>query len=174
YLPHMSLQGILAVVWEWLTLLVLTFWVGMLVTEALITGSGVRKQGIPLQWLCLVALLVGEIINLVLRATRLTQALNNNGIDLAAMRQLVLETSYGHLWLVRLGLIGIALGYLWRTTREQHRILHLYTGRGARRTASSLGKLRKQVAQELEHREEKGAETVEREGDQAPAKSAAP
>src|SRR5436309_2271122 len=40
YLPHMSLQGILAVMWEWLTLLVLTFWVGMLVTEALLTGTG--------------------------------------------------------------------------------------------------------------------------------------
>src|SRR5947209_11754576 len=39
YLPQMSLQGILAVMWEWLTLLVLTFWVGMLVTEALITGT---------------------------------------------------------------------------------------------------------------------------------------
>ncbi len=211
YLPQMNLQGILAVMWEWLTLLVLTCWVGMLVMEALIIGteegehrrtpvesqeegrafSGsltegdrargttfrdveqLRKQGIPLQWLCLVALLLGEIINLALRATLLTQALNNNGIDLAAMRQLVLETSYGHLWLVRLGLIGIALGYLWRTTREQHRILHLYTGRGARRTASSLGKLRKQVAQELEHIEEKGAETAER-GGQAPAKSATP
>src|SRR6266700_1164751 len=211
YLPQMSLQGILVVMWEWLTLLVLTCWVGMLVMEALIIGteegehrrtpvesqeegrafSGsltegdrargttfrdveqLRKQGIPLQWLCLVALLVGEIINLALRATLLTQALNNRGIDLAAMRQLVLETSYGHLWLVRLGLIGIALGYLWRTTREQHRILHLYTGRGARRTASSLGKLRKQVAQELEHIEEKGAETAER-GGQAPAKSATP
>src|SRR5207247_80148 len=79
-----------------------------------------RTQGRPLQWLCLVALLGGEIINLSCRATRRTQALNNRGIDLAAMRQLVLETSYGHLWLVRLGLIGIALGYLWRTTREQH------------------------------------------------------
>ena len=212
YLPQMSLQGILAVMWEWLTLLVLTFWVGMLVTEALLTGTGegelrrtplesraegravsgslaegdratgtpfrdvehIRKQGIPLQWLCLVALLVGEIINLALRATLLTQALNNSGIDPAAMRQLVLETSYGHLWLVRLGLIGIALGYLWWTTREQHRIWYLYTGRGARRTASSFAKLRKQVAQEMEHIEEKGADTAEREGDQAPAKSAAP
>ena len=202
YLPQMNLQGILAVMWEWLTLLVLTCWVGVLVTEALITGTGegehrrtpveglaegdrargttfrdveqLRKQGIPLQWLCLVALLVGEIINLALRATLLTQALNNNGIDLAAMRQLVLETSYGHLWLVRLGLIGIALSYLWWTTREQHRILRLYTRRGARRTASSFAELRKQVAQEQEHIEEKSAETAEREGSQAPAKSAAP
>ncbi len=150
YLPQMSLQGILVVMWEWLTLLVLTCWVGMLVTEALLTGSPeeerrrtpaesraegdrargttfrdveqIRKQGIPLQWLGLVALLVGEIINLALRATLLAQALNNSGIDPAVMRQLVLETSYGHLWLVRLGLIGIALGYLWWTTREQHRI----------------------------------------------------
>lgn len=212
YLPQMSLQGILAVMWEWLTLLVLAFWVGMLVMEALITStregelrrtpvegqaegrviSGslaeggratsttfrdveqIRKQGIPLQWLCLVALFVGEMINLVLRATLLTQALNTNGIDLAAIPQLVLETNYGHLWLVRLGLIGIALGYLWWTTREQHKILHLYTRRGARRTASGFGKLRQQVVQELEHIEEKGADTAVREGDQAPIKSAAP
>src|SRR5947209_11931320 len=199
YLPHMSLQGILAVMWEWLTLLVLTCWVGMLVTEALLTGTAegravsgslaegdratgtpfrdvehIRKQGIPLQWLCLVALLVGEIINLALRATLLTQALNNSGIDPAAMRQLVLETSYGHLWLVRLGLTGVALGYLWWTTRERHRISGLYIWRGARRTASSFGRLRKQVAGELEQRDEKGAETVERQRDQAPTKSAAP
>ncbi len=204
YLPQMNLQSILAVMWEWLTLLVLTCWVGMLVMEVLITGIGegelrrttaegraasvsltrgdrasgtssgdveqLRKPEIPLQWLCLVVLLVGEIVNLALRATLLTQALNNYGIDLAAIRQLVLETSYGHLWLIRLGLIGIALGYLWWTTHEQH----LYTERGTKRTASSFGKLRKQVVQELEHREEKGAETVKREGSQAPVKSAAP
>ncbi|HEX9133688.1 MAG TPA: CopD family protein, partial [Ktedonobacteraceae bacterium] len=81
----------------------------------------VRKQALPLQWLCLAALCAGEIINLVLRATLLTQASSNNGIDPATIRELIADTTYGHLWLVRIALIGAALAFLWWTTRSTGR-----------------------------------------------------
>ena len=91
-----------------------------------------RKQSLPLQWLCLAALFAGEIINVILRATLLTQASNSNGIDPATIRELIVDTTYGHLWLVRIALIGAALVFLWWTTR--------FTGRqsiGIRNTASA-------------------------------------
>jgi methionine-rich copper-binding protein CopC/putative copper export protein len=81
----------------------------------------VRKQALPLQWLCLAGLFAGEIINLVLRATLLTQAANNNGIDPATLRELIVDTTYGHLWLLRIALIGVAAAFLWWTTRSPGR-----------------------------------------------------
>jgi methionine-rich copper-binding protein CopC/putative copper export protein len=207
-LPQLSLQGVLAIAWEWLVMAALSLWVGMLVLEGVILAGGKsesgrneagggeggesgrntrdwegqddgersvvegerrsirdrgdrgreggdngrgessrvgasptptfifmersRKQAMPLQWLCLAGLLAGEIINLVLRATLLTQAANNIGIDPATLRELIVDTMYGHLWLVRIALIGIAMAFLWWTTRS--------TGRGSggiRNTAST-------------------------------------
>ena len=69
----------------------------------------VRKQSLPLQWLCLAALCTGEIINLILRAALFTQTSNTSGIDPATIRELIFDTTYGHLWLVRIALIGLAL-----------------------------------------------------------------
>lgn len=150
-LPQLDLQGLLAIAWEWLVMAALTLWVGILVMEGVILAGGksesgrdedesrgrvginptltftvtfmarVRKQAVPLQWLCLAALLAGEIINLVLRATLLTQASSNNGIDPATIRELIVDTTYGHLWLVRIALIGAALTFLWWTTRSAGR-----------------------------------------------------
>src|SRR5581483_2033876 len=88
YPSQLNLQGVLSVMWGWLTRLALMFWVGLVAMEALLLlnarnngddlESGVlaalRKQARPLQWLCLSAVLVGEIINLVLRGALLTQA----------------------------------------------------------------------------------------------------
>jgi copper transport protein len=171
-LPQFSLQGLLAVAWEWLVMAALALWIGILVMERVILARGksesggddggdpgesgrsdrgdrggrdrigarlaptfmaqVRKQALPLQWLCLAALFAGEIINLILRATLLTQAYNTNGIDPATIRELIIDTTYGHLWLVRIALIGAALAFLWWTTRS--------TGRqsiGVRNTASA-------------------------------------
>ncbi len=133
-LPQLNQQGVLAIMWEWLTSLALIFWIGIVIIESLLVlGAGaspgdsnggiiptLKKQGRPLQWLCLSALLVGEIINLILRSALLTTALTLPGIDVAAIRQLVLETSYGHLWLIRMGLICLALIFLWWTTRGQN------------------------------------------------------
>src|SRR5216683_7583571 len=182
-LPQLSLQGILAVAWDWLVMAALTLWIGILVIEGVVLadekndssidnsrnrgesgrrttsdlgdyGEGesessiiyrgnrdrvgvnptptFRKQSLPLQWLCLAALFAGEIINVILRATLLTQASNSNGIDPATIRELIVDTTYGHLWLVRIALIGAALVFLWWTTR--------FTGRqsiGIRNIASA-------------------------------------
>src|SRR5258707_316294 len=146
-LPQLSLQGGLAVAWDWLVMIALTLWIGLLVmqgvtlrdekddnargdrseetrgdrqreTPAPTFFAQLRKQALPLQWLCLAALFAGEIINLVLRATLLTQAYNNNGIDPQTIRQLIVDTKYGHLWLVRIALIAISIGFLWWTTHS--------------------------------------------------------
>jgi len=143
-LPQLDLFGVLSVAWDWLVMLALTFWVGILVMEGLVlvrpaarqegtpeteTSQSLeqesdlltqaRKQSLPLQWLMLTALLVGEIITLILRTTVLTQTLGGSGINLLALRQLVVETNYGHLWLARVTLIAVALGLLWWATRQQ-------------------------------------------------------
>jgi methionine-rich copper-binding protein CopC/putative copper export protein len=169
-MPQLNLQGALSVMWEWLTMLALLFWVGLVTMEGLLllsartngddTEGGVlaalRKQGRPLQWLCLSAILVGEIINLVLRGALLTEAHAQSGIDLGLIRQVVFETSYGALWLARMGLICIALGFLWWMTRQQ-------TGRRVaspitHARASRLGQLRMQAMEERKKEESSAKE----------------
>ena len=137
-LPQLSLLGILAVAWDWLVMAALALWIGIVVMESVVLADGkndsgrgptptftimtqVRKQSLPLQWLCLAALFTGEIINLVLRAALFTQTSNTSGIDPAAIRELIVDTTYGHLWLVRIALIGMALVFLWWTTRSTRR-----------------------------------------------------
>jgi methionine-rich copper-binding protein CopC/putative copper export protein len=169
-LPQLNLQGALSVMWQWLTMLALLFWVGLVTMEGLLllsartngddTEGGVlaalRKQGRPLQWLCLSAILVGEIINLVLRGALLTQAHTQSGIDVGTIRQVVFETSYGALWLARMGLICIALGFLWWTTREQTRRRAASPISHAR--SSRLGQLRMQVMEERKKEESSARE----------------
>jgi len=198
-LPRLDLFGVLSVAWDWLVMLALTFWVGILVMEGLVlarpagqqegtteTGTSqreaarvpaplvpargsssinrdtctpgrvpttftdllaqARKQSIPLQWLSLSALLVGEIITLILRAAQLTQWLGGGGINLVALRQLAFETNYGHLWLVRLTLIVVALGLLRWTTRQQESSTRPITS--TKRSSSSFSRLRREVAQQ--------------------------
>ncbi len=198
-LPQLDLFGVLSVAWDWLVMLALTFWVGILVMEGLVlarpagqqegtteTGTSqreaarvpaplvpargsssinrdtctpgrvpttftdllaqARKQSIPLQWLSLSALLVGEIITLILRAAQLTQWLGGGGINLVALRQLAFETNYGHLWLVRLTLIVVALGLLRWTTRQQESSTRPITS--TKRSSSSFSRLRREVAQQ--------------------------
>jgi putative copper export protein/methionine-rich copper-binding protein CopC len=94
----------------------------------------VRKQSLPLQWLCLAALFTGEIINLVLRAALFTQTSNASGIDPVAIRELIVDTTYGHLWLVRIALIGMALVFLWWTTRSTRRQSNGIRNTGSTRT----------------------------------------
>jgi len=188
-LPQLSLQGGLAVAWDWLVMIALTLWIGLLVMQGVILRdekddnargdrseetrgdrqretpvpttffAQLRKQALPLQWLCLAALFAGEIINLVLRATLLTQAYNNNGIDPQTIRQLIVDTNYGHLWLARIALIAIAMGFLWWTIhsgRAQFVANHNTGGMWSRTPASrpakrnklsSYSRLRQQVAQ---------------------------
>src|SRR5436309_3243445 len=65
-LPQLSLLGILAIAWDWLVMAALALWIGILVMESVVLVDG--KKSLPLQWLCLTALITGEIINLILRA----------------------------------------------------------------------------------------------------------
>ena len=80
--------------------------------------SQVYKQSLPLQWLCLAALSVGEIINLVLRSALYTQTFNTSGIDLTVIRELIFDTTYGHLWLARIALIALSIAFLGWTNRS--------------------------------------------------------
>ncbi len=182
-LPQLNLQGVLAVAWEWLTMAALTFWIGILVMEGVILEAErrergergradrsererdgaspaptrfeqVRKRALPLQWLCLAALFAGEVINLLLRAALLTQAYNNNGIDPATIGQLIFDTNYGHLWLIRIALIIVALGFLWWTTRLSgaQPIAFRNTARpGGRNRPRPYNRLRQQVIQAQEN-----------------------
>ncbi len=154
-LPELDAIGILAVAWEWLVLMALTFWVGILVVEGLILAGVERtsnllaethKRARPLQWLCLTALLVGELITLLLRTTQLSQGLHGSGIDLAALDHILFETRYGYLWLLRIAFIGIALGLLWWTTRSRSNI------GDARRTRTAGRRFRqmRQQAQQIQ------------------------
>ncbi|HZS78546.1 MAG TPA: copper resistance protein CopC [Ktedonobacteraceae bacterium] len=165
YFPALSLVGILAVMWEWLTQVALIFWLGILVMEGLIlfarpaTRAGpaihditrLRKQSLPLQGLCLAALLAGEVINLILRAALLTQSLSNNTIDPAAIGQLLFQTIYGYLWIARMLLIICAAGLLWWILRKQRLAQTRPVAKSA--GASRFSQFRQQVAEELEEDE---------------------
>ncbi len=202
-MPQLDTFGVLMVAWDWLVMLALTFWVGILVMEWLVlsqaahdrvrtqqtetaaeeiqnVGAGlapalgdpllhdpaweagnapalldqIARHSVPLQWLCLAALLVGEVITLILRTTFLTQGLGGGGIDPGVLGQLILATSYGHLWLVRVACIAAALGLLWWTTREQS------TTPGATPRESRFGRLRQQVALESDAEPPIAAENV--------------
>ena len=127
YFPQLDLQGVLSVAWDWLVLLTLLFWVGILLTDYLILPRTapeaflvqVRKHSRSLQLLCLIALLVGEVINLILRATTFTQTLGQSGISTDALTQFLLHTNYGLLWLTRVGLLLVALGFQWTGAPRQ-------------------------------------------------------
>ncbi len=118
---------LLSVAWDWLVFAALTLWIGILVMERLILTHTDRtsslldragEQALALQKLCLTVLLCGEIVTLILRATRLSQTLNG-GFDPVAVPVLIVESNYGHLWLVRMALLLIALGLLYWTRRPQ-------------------------------------------------------
>ncbi|RAQ97000.1 copper resistance protein CopC [Thermogemmatispora tikiterensis] len=159
YLPTLDLLGILSVAWEWLVLTALTFWVGLLVMEQLVMERRARSLDLlmrarararPLQWLCLTALLVGEVITLILRSASLSQASASGGIDWQALRAILVTTSYGPLWLARLALIGLALLWLGvtgrrRTPKEATAGVARVLQRGS---GSRFGRLRRQVTQE--------------------------
>lgn len=119
--PKLDLQGVLIVAWDWLVLLALLFWIGILLTDYFILPRSAspaflaqaRKHSRSLQILYLLALLVGETINLILRVTTFTQALSGGGVSLNTLAQFALNTTYGHLWLARMILLLIALLFLW-------------------------------------------------------------
>lgn len=121
--------SILAIAWEWLARAALAFWIGILVMERFVLAGSeqttalvarIKRQTHSLQWLCLGTLFVGEVVTLILRSGTLSQALNQallvdngNGFNLVSLPQLLGETNYGHLWLLRISLIAAAMGLLY-------------------------------------------------------------
>ncbi len=176
-LPQLNAQGILSIAWDWLTMLALTFWIGILVMEGLILRTEqnggrteaeqmpvwlarARKQALPLQWLCLAALLVGEFINLILRAAQLTSAQGNSGINLLTIGSLILNTNYGHLWLIRIALIVVALALLNWATRRRRASTKTTASTPTRSTGNSYRQLHLQFPSESSISKERPTDTL--------------
>ncbi len=133
-LPVLDSIGILTTAWEWLVLAALSFWIGILIIEGFVlTGvertsnllESARKQSRPLQWLCLAALFIGEIIVLFLRDVQYTQLLNGSAFELSALGSILFQSMYGYLWIARevfdSGRDGNALVRTSATTFVRHR-----------------------------------------------------
>jgi methionine-rich copper-binding protein CopC len=121
--------SVLAIAWEWLARAALALWIGILVVERFVLAGSeqttalvarIKRQTHSLQWLCLGTLLVGEMVMLILRSGTLSQAFNlalmvdnGNSFNLASLPQLIGETNYGHLWLLRIALIAAAMSLLY-------------------------------------------------------------
>ena len=143
-------------------LLALTFWIGILVAEGLLVGNDeetratgilarVRKQSLPLQWLCLSAFLVGEVVTLFLRSISLSNTTSSNGgIDMSALGQVLFETRYGTLWIARIVLILISLLLLRWSYRKTNDTTKTARPPQSDRTSggSSFSKMRQRVTQE--------------------------
>ncbi len=130
--------GILSVAWNWLTLLALVFWVGLLIAERLIIAPIERgpallvlahKQSLSLQWLSLLVLLIGEAVSLLMRVLRFNQVFHT-GFQIETVGQFILNTTYGQLWGVRVALLLVALLWL-RWTRRSLMEQHVVMGRDA-------------------------------------------
>lgn len=113
--------NILAVAWEWLSLLALIFWLGILLTERLILVrmepdtsllEHTARRVFPLHMLCLWALLMGNVVTLLLRILHLSDILTGGTIDLSQLGPILVQSTYGRLWLVRMVLILATLGLL--------------------------------------------------------------
>jgi methionine-rich copper-binding protein CopC len=128
----LDLLGLLSVAWEWLVLAALVFWIGILVIERLVLVrtarstallDRARRQSLPLQWLCLSAMLIGEVITLLLREVHVTRALYNGTLDFSALGPFLSQTVYGWLWLLRIVLLLLISGLLWWFSRPYQRQL---------------------------------------------------
>ncbi len=158
YFPQLSLQGTLAVAWDWLVLLALFFWVGIAVTEYFIVPRSAsatflaqaRKHSGSLQTLCLAALLAGEVLNLILRSMTFTSTLTGTRINVDGLSQLVLYTHYGWLWLVRVSLLALALLLLGWNAYRQGQVQASLAGSVSTSSQASrrFRQLRQQVRQE--------------------------
>ena len=173
---QLNFIGGLSIAWEWLVLMALTFWIGILVAEGLLVGNDVetratgmlarlRKQSLPLQWLSLSAFLVGEVVILFLRSIQLTNTANgNSGIDVSALGQVLFETRYGILWIVRIALVIAAcllLYWSYRKTNDAPKAARSQQGGNERAGGgSSFSKLRQRVTQEQRNTEEQAVSSL--------------
>jgi methionine-rich copper-binding protein CopC/putative copper export protein len=141
HFPQLTVQGALAIAWDWLVTLALIFWIGMLATETFIISrvlpesflAQARKHARSLQALCLAGLLVGEFINLILRASAFSQTVSGSNFSLNVPFEFLLSTNYGHLWLARIVLL-IAAAILFRLNKDrQHQPFLRVTGKKSKR-----------------------------------------
>jgi putative copper export protein/methionine-rich copper-binding protein CopC len=149
----------LSVAWDWLTLLALTFWIGLLVMERLVLFpldrtqallERARKQTLSLQNLCLIVLLIGEITLLVLRASRMS-AMQDVAFSPQAVLQLLLQTNYGLLWLFRCLIIALSLAFLRLSNRvapAAYASMLPATATQAQRVLTRTGSLHPRITQE--------------------------
>lgn len=118
---HLDFTALLSVLWDWLVLLALIFWIGIQVVDYLLQtderSSGLlrqlRKRTLSIEWMCLWIMVLGEIITLILRITRYTQASLEQGLDVVDLFKFIPATLYGYIWLVRIILLIFALVLLY-------------------------------------------------------------
>jgi len=148
--------GALSIAWDWLVLVALMIWIGILVTEQLILVGmdrtstvldRARKRAISLQWLCLTAILFGELVSLVLHTSRLTQT-QELRFNLSTMLQLLISTNYGILLLIRVVLVLTTMGLLYRSQRQNASKTEPVPPRPQQQVPNS-GPLRRSANQEL-------------------------
>lgn len=154
--PQLDLQGVLSVAWEWLMLLALLFWIGILVTDFFLVPRTApeafqvqaRQHSRSLQAFCLLALLTGETINLILRSTSLTQTWGGSGINITAIIQLLIDTNYGAFWLARAGLLVFGLLFLWWTRYPPSKYQETGSASSNNYRSTHMSQLRQQVRQD--------------------------
>jgi putative copper export protein/methionine-rich copper-binding protein CopC len=121
-----SSLNILSILWEWLALIALVLWLGTLSVEWLLARSPrtqyllerTQKQAQSLQWFCLAGLLVADCVNLALRSIHIDQ-ITQQTLDLNTLPQLLLETSYGWLWMAHVVILLVAMLLLALQRRNQ-------------------------------------------------------
>lgn len=118
--------GLLSVAWNWFASAALSLWIGILVIERFVLHPSERlrelarrtkAQTISLSWFCLGALALSELVQLLLRVVRLNSVLKLGSFHPASLASLLVETSYGHFWMLRMIFILIALALLLHTSR---------------------------------------------------------
>lgn len=125
----LNMREILAVFWEWLILLSLAFWIGMLVIQGFVLHgfeqsspllARAKKWTQPLQWICLLVLLIGQIVTFILQAAQLAQAQNGGSLALATSAQILIQSTDGFLWVARIIYILGSLALLGWATSQSH------------------------------------------------------
>lgn len=123
-LPVLDIIGGIEIAWHWLALV---GWVGLLTLQAFLFTqkkqmpallASLNTRTYRFEAVSLGVLLVGEVGILVLRAMDLSYFQRGRDVDLLALRQVLVDTTYGQLWLLRLACVLAALGALWWIARR--------------------------------------------------------
>lgn len=110
-LPVLDIIGGIEIAWHWLALV---GWVGLLTLQAFLFTqkkqmpallASLNTRTYRFEAVSLDVLLVGEVGILVLRAMDLSYFQRGRDVDLLALRQVLVDTTYGQLWLLRLACV---------------------------------------------------------------------